>query len=118
MFEQVLRIGEGDVMVGVSFPRYSSRTVKVMQFASNRGARVVAITDSEISPLYSIADTTLLAKSGMTSFADSLVAPLSLVNALIAAVGQRLDRDISATFAELEKIWAEYGVYENVGHAE
>lgn len=118
MFEQVLRIGPGDVMIGISFPRYSSRTVKVMQFASDRGAEVLAITDSEASPLSEIAGTALLAKSDMMSFIDSLVAPLSLVNALIVEVGRRMDKDISATFAELEKIWAEYGVYENAGHVE
>ena len=118
MFEQVLRIGPGDVMIGISFPRYSSRTVKVMQFASDRGAEVLAITDSEASPLYEIAHTALLAKSDMVSFIDSLVAPLSLVNALIVAVGRQMNRDISSTFVELEKIWSEYGVYENAGHIE
>ena len=118
MFEQVLRIGPGDVMIGISFPRYSSRTVKVMQFASDRGADVLAITDSEDSPLYAIAHTALLAKSDMVSFIVSLVAPLSLVNALIVAIGRRMDKDISATFAELEEIWAEYGVYENAGSIE
>ena len=118
MFEQVLRIGPGDVMIGISFPRYSSRTVKVMQFASDRGAEVLAITDSEASPLYEIAHTALLAKSDMVSFIDSLVAPLSLVNALIVAVGRQMNTDISGTFVELEKIWSEYGVYENAGHIE
>ena len=82
------------------------------------GADVLAITDSEDSPLYAIAHTALLAKSDMVSFIDSLVAPLSLVNALIVAIGRRMDKDISATFAELEEIWAEYGVYENAGSIE
>lgn len=118
MFEQVLHIGPGDLMIGISFPRYSSRTVKVMQFARDRGANVLAITDSEASPLYTLAHTSLLAKSDMVSFIDSLVAPLSLVNALIVAVGRRMDKDISGTFTELEEIWAEYGVYENVGPVE
>ena len=118
MFEQVLHIGPGDLMIGISFPRYSSRTVKVMQFARDRGANVLAITDSEASPLYTLAHTSLLAKSDMVSFIDSLVAPLSLVNALIVAVGRRMDKDISSTFTELEEIWAEYGVYENVGPVE
>ena len=88
-----------------------------MQFASDRGADVLAITDSEASPLSSIAGTALLAKSDMVSFIDSLVAPLSLVNALIVAIGRRMDKDLSTTFEELEKIWAEYGVYENAGQA-
>lgn len=118
MFEQVLHIGPGDLMIGISFPRYSSRTVKVMQFARDRGANVLAVTDSEVSPLYALAHTSLLAKSDMVSFIDSLVAPLSLVNALIVAVGRRMDKDISGTFTELEEIWAEYGVYENVGPVE
>ena len=118
MFEQVLHIGPGDLMIGVSFPRYSSRTVKIMQFARDRGADVLAITDSEASPLCPLAGTCLLAKSDMVSFIDSLVAPLSLVNALIVAVGRALGKDISGTFTELEKIWAEYGVYENVGPVE
>ena len=118
MFEQVLRIGPGDVMIGISFPRYSSRTVKVMQFASDRGADVLAITDSEASPLCRTARTALLAKSDMMSFIDSLGAPLSLVNALIVAVSRRMNTNISDTFRELEKIWAEYGVYENAGHLE
>ena len=81
------------------------------------GADVLAITDSEASPLSSIAGTALLAKSDMVSFIDSLVAPLSLVNALIVAIGRRMDKDLSTTFEELEKIWAEYGVYENAGQA-
>ena len=118
MFEQVIHIGEGDLMIGISFPRYSSRTVKVMQFASDRGADVLAITDSEVSPLTKTAHTALLAKSDMMSFIDSLVAPLSLVNALIVAVGRKLNKDLSNTFIELEKIWSEYGVYENASHNE
>lgn len=118
MFEQTLRIGAEDLMIGISFPRYSSRTVKLMQFASNRGAEVLAITDSEASPLHAIANNSLLAKSDMVSFIDSLVAPLSLVNALIVAVGREMNTDLSNTFIELEKIWTEYGVYENVSHIE
>ena len=112
VFEQILRIGPGDVIIGVSFPRYSRRTVKAMQYARDRGATVVAITDSEVSPLAPIADHTLMAKSDMASFVDSLVAPLSLVNALIVAVGRRKNDDLSATFGALEQIWDEYEVYE------
>ena len=118
MFEQVMHIGDGDVLIGISFPRYSSATVNVMKFASDRGAEVLAITDSETSPLCGIAHTALLAKSGMMSFIDSLVAPLSLINALIVAVSRQMNSDISANFAELEKIWAEYGVFENANHVE
>ncbi|MEG1857279.1 MAG: MurR/RpiR family transcriptional regulator [Pseudoflavonifractor sp.] len=114
MFEQMLRVGQGDAVIGVSFPRYSSRTVKAMQFAHDRGATVVAITDSKQSPLAAIADHALLAKSDMASFVDSLVAPLSMVNALIVAVGRRKNDDLSRTFETLEKIWDEYEVYEKV----
>lgn len=114
IFEQILRVGEGDVVIGASFPRYSRRTIKAMQFAHDRGATVVAITDSEASPLTAIADYSLLAKSDMASFVDSLVAPLSLVNALIVAVGRRKNDDLSRTFGTLEQIWDEYEVYEKV----
>ena len=87
MFEHLLRVGEDDVVIGVSFPRYSSRTVQAMSFARDRKATTVAITDSEASPLASICKYTLKARSDMASFGDSLVAPLSLVNALLEAKG-------------------------------
>ncbi|MGI5928046.1 MurR/RpiR family transcriptional regulator [Pseudoflavonifractor sp.] len=114
LFEQLLRVGEGDVVIGVSFPRYSRRTVRAMEFAQKQGATVLAITDSEASPLTAIADHSLLAKSDMASFVDSLVAPLSLVNALIVAVGRKKNDDLSETFGKLEKIWDEYEVYEKI----
>ena len=114
VFEQLLRIGPRDVIIGISFPRYSRRTVKAMEFARDRGAQVVAITDSETSPLTAIATHTPMAKSDMASFVDSLVAPLSLVNALIVALGRRKNSDLSETFGVLEKIWDEYEVYEKV----
>ena len=114
IFEQILRVGEGDVVIGVSFPRYSRRTVKAMEFARSRNATVIAITDSKVSPLWETASYTLLAKSDMASFVDSLVAPLSLVNALIVAVGRKKDDDLSKTFETLEQIWDEYEVYEKV----
>jgi len=114
IFEQLLRVKKGDVVIGVSFPRYSRRTVKALEFAHDQGATVVAITDGEGSPLAAMADHTLLAKSDMASFVDSLVAPLSLVNALIVAVGRRKNKDLSQTFEALERIWDEYQVYEKV----
>ncbi|MEM5780380.1 MAG: MurR/RpiR family transcriptional regulator [Lawsonibacter sp.] len=114
VFENLLRIGEGDVVLGVSFPRYSSRTVQAMNFARDRGATTVAITDSEASPLAPICTYTLKARSDMASFGDSLVAPLSLVNALLVAVSRRKNDDLAATFQTLEHIWEEYGVYEKV----
>jgi len=112
VFEQILRVGEGDIVIGISFPRYSQRTVRAMHFAHDRRATVVAITDGSTSPLASIADHALLAKSDMASFVDSLVAPLSLVNALIMAVGRKKNEDLSKTFETLERIWDEYEVYE------
>ena len=112
MFEQMLRVGPQDVVICISFPRYSSRTVKAMKFARDRGAMVIALTDSEMSPLAGMAQHTLLAKSDMASFVDSLVAPLSLINALIVAVGRKKNEDLSHTLETLEKIWDEYDVYE------
>ncbi|MDD4716058.1 MAG: MurR/RpiR family transcriptional regulator [Oscillospiraceae bacterium] len=114
VFEQLLRIGPEDVLIGISFPRYSSRTVKAMQFAKDRGAATIAITDSESSPLARWASYDLLAKSDMVSFLDSLVAPLSLINALIVSVAQKKTPEIYRSFETLEKIWEEYEVYEKV----
>ncbi|MCI8422308.1 MAG: MurR/RpiR family transcriptional regulator [Lawsonibacter sp.] len=113
IFERLLWVGDGDVVIGVSFPRYSSRTVRAMQFARDRGAVTVAITDSEASPLAPISQYTLRARSDMASFVDSLVAPLSLVNALLVAVSRKKG-GLASTFQSLEKIWEEYGVYEKV----
>lgn len=114
VFESLLRVGEGDVVIGVSFPRYSSRTVQAMSFARDRGAATIAITDGEASPLASISTYNLMARSDMASFVDSLVAPLSLVNALLVAVSQRKNDELARTFQTLEGIWDEYGVYEKV----
>lgn len=115
IFEQLLRVGPEDVVIGVSFPRYSMRTVKAMQFARDRGAQVIAITDSEASPVADSARRLLLAKSDMVSFVDSLVAPLSLVNALIVAISRAKKQELSQSLGVLEHIWAEYEVYEKVG---
>lgn len=112
MFEQIVRVQEGDVVVGISFPRYSSRTVKALKFSRDRGATVIALTDSISSPLTPHATHVLLARSDMVSLVDSLVAPLSLVNALIVAVSRKKDKELSRTFTELERIWDEYDVYE------
>ena len=112
VLESLLRVGESDVVIGISFPRYSSRAVQAMSFARDRGATTIAITDSEASPLASISQYTLKARSDMASFVDSLVAPLSLVNALLVAVSRKKNEDLSKTFQTLEQIWEEYGVYE------
>ena len=113
-FESLLRVGEGDAVIGISFPRYSSRTVQALSFARDRGATAIAITDSETSPLAPISRYTLTARSDMASFVDSLVAPLSLVNALLVAVSQRKNEDLAQTFHRLEEIWEKYNVYEKV----
>ncbi|MDO6354449.1 MurR/RpiR family transcriptional regulator [Caloramator sp. CAR-1] len=113
IFEQLLRVGDGDLVIGISFPRYSTRTIEALKFSKDRGAKVVAITDSLLSPLASHADYTLIAQSNMVSFVDSLVAPLSLINALIVAVGVKEKETISETFKTLENIWEEYNVYDS-----
>ena len=112
IFEQVMHIGKGDVIIGISFPRYSKHTAKILEYANNNGANVIAITDSVDSPLAQYADNLLLAKSDMASFVDSLVAPLSLINALIAAVSISDVDKISKSFERLEQIWEQYDVYE------
>ena len=113
VFEQLLRIKQGDLFIGISFPRYSKHTVEAMMFARSRGAATVGITDGPASPFNGIADVDLYAKSDMVSFLDSLVAPMSLINALIVAVGARSSDHASDTFKQLENIWTEYDVYEH-----
>lgn len=118
MFEQILRTSEGDVVIGISFPRYSKRTVKAMQFVKSQGATVIAITDSHESPLATYADHAIIARSDMASFVDSLVAPLSVINALIVAIGARKKESVYLTFEKLETIWDEYQVYEKYDNLE
>lgn len=118
MFEQILRASEGDVVIGISFPRYSQRTTKAMKFVKSQGAKVIAITDSMDSPLAGCADHCLTARSDMASFVDSLVAPLSIINALIVAIGMRKKESVYNTFERLESIWDEYQVYEKYDNAE
>ncbi len=112
LFEQILRIGPEDVFIAVSFPRYSKKTVQAVQYCHNRGATVVAITDSQLSPVAENANRVLLARSDMASFVDSLVAPLSIVNALIVSIGLKKRDEVADTFQRLEGIWDEYNVYE------
>lgn len=112
MFEQIMRAQEGDVVIGISYPRYSKRTIKAMQFAKAQGARTIALTDSIESPVAQNADMSLLARSDMASFVDSLVAPLSVLNALIVAIGMRRKNEVYNTFEHLEKVWDEYNVYD------
>lgn len=114
IFEQVFRVKEGDVVIGVSFPRYSKRTIQALEYSRDCGASVIALTDSRLSPLARIANYTLIAKSDMASFVDSLVAPLSVINALIVAIGMRKQKEVSEVFNKLETIWDEYHVYEKL----
>jgi len=111
IFEQMLSLSEDDCVIGIGFPRYAMRTVEVLTFAKSRNADVIAITDSVLSPLAARADYTLIAESNMASFVDSLVAPLSVINALIIAVGLREKDKISKKFNDLEGIWQEYQIY-------
>lgn len=112
IYEQLRRIGEDDVIVGITFPRYSARTVDCLKFASKCGAKIVAVTDNENSPVSSVANHVLYVKSDMASFVDSLVAPLSVINALIVSVGRRKKDSLKQTFKRLEEIWEEFDVYD------
>ena len=107
-------LGEGDLIIGISYPRYSKRTISAMKFARDHGARCLGMTDSKVSPLNEISDVCLYAKSEMVSFLDSLVAPMSLINALIMAVSARDRERTFETFRELETVWKEYEVYGTV----
>ncbi len=118
MFEQILRAQEGDVVIGISFPRYSRRTTNAMRFVKSQGAKVIAITDSMESPLATSADLCITARSDMNSFVDSLVAPLSVINSLIVAIGMRKKESVYNTFERLEEIWDEYQVYEKYDNME
>lgn len=113
IFEQMVRIGKEDVIIGISFPRYSMRTLKAMEFANNRSAKVITLTDSVHSPMNLYSSCNLIADSDMASIVDSLVAPLSVINALIVALCMKKQRDVAKTLEMLEGIWDEYQVYEN-----
>ena len=111
IFEQLLNVDEQDIVIGIGFPRYTMRTIEALDFAKSKNANIIVITDSLLSPLAEKANYTLIAQSNMTSFVDSLVAPFSVINALIIAVGLREKEKISSTFSTLENIWEEYKVY-------
>ena len=113
LFEQMIRIGEEDVIIGISFPRYSMRTLKALEFANNRNAKVITLTDSIHSPMNLYSSCNLIARSDMASIVDSLVAPLSVINALVVALSMRKQKDVVATLESLEKICVVYQVYYN-----
>lgn len=112
VFEQIYHIGERDVLISITFPRYSQRSVKAAKYAKSAGATVVGITDTEHSPIAPYSDHLLCARSDMVSFVDSLVAPLSLIDALIVAVGMKKKNETVGTYRRLESVWEEYDVYE------
>ena len=111
IFEQLIRIGEEDVIIGISFPRYSQRTLKALEFASKRKAKIITLTDSVHSPINIYSSCNLIARSDMASIVDSLVAPLSVVNALIVALCMKKQEKVIGTLETLEQIWGEYQVY-------
>lgn len=112
MFEKILRISKNDVMIAISFPRYSKGIVNAVGYAKESGANVIALTDGKLSPIAAHADELLIAKSDMASFVDSLVAPLSIINAMIVAIARKKQNEIRVVFDKLENIWDEYNVYE------
>ena len=112
MFEQLMSIGEEDAVIAVSFPRYSKKVINAVEFAKHSGADVISITDSAMSPIAAQADQLLLAKSDMASFVDSLVAPLSIINAIIVAVARKKQDELTVRLHQLERIWDEYDVYD------
>lgn len=112
MFEKIVSVNDQDVVIAFSFPRYSAATTKGAQYCRSRGATVIGITDTNLSPLGKCSDHCLIAKSDMVSLVDSLVAPLSVVNALIVAIAGKREKELSQTFANLEQIWDAYDVYE------
>lgn len=111
IFEQLIRINEDDAIIGISFPRYSMRTLKALEFASNRKAKVITLTDSIHSPITLYSSCNLIARSDMASIVDSLVAPLSVVNALVVAMCMKNQKEVVGTLETLEQIWDEYQVY-------
>ncbi len=111
IFDQMLRIGPEDVLLAISFPRYSKMTMSAVRFARDRGAEVIAVTDSKMSPLYTLASASLLVHCQMISFVDSMAAPVSLLNALIVAVGKQKRAETEETFSELERVWSRYEIF-------
>lgn len=112
MFEQIMQIGKNDVMIAISFPRYSKRIINAVEYARSKGANVVALTDSKVSPIASIANQLLIAQSDMISFVDSLVAPLSIINAIVMAVSRKKQKEVTERLRILEEVWDQYEVYD------
>ena len=115
VFEAISRIEASDVLLGISFPRYSSRTIEAMSFARSRHAQVIGLTDGPMSPLHEVADICLSMRTDMASFVDSMAAPMSVINALIVALGIKNREALNARFKQLEEVWDAYSVYMNEG---
>ena len=112
MFEQMIRVNEKDVVIGISFPRYSMRTLKMMEFANDRNAKVITMTDTIHSPMCLYSSCNLMARSDMVSIVDSMVAPLSLINAMIVALCLKRPNDVKKHLETLEQVWDNYQVYQ------
>lgn len=113
VFEQLLKVDSSDVLLGISYPRYSRRTLEAIDFSKEKGCKIISITDSMDSPAAQESDITLVASNDMLSFVDSLVAPMSLINALMVTIGMAKSGDVKANFEDLEKIWNKYDVYDS-----
>lgn len=113
VFEQLLKVESEDVIIAISYPRYSKRTLEAIDFAKEKSCKIISITDSLTSPAANESHISLIASSDMLSFVDSLVAPMSLINALIVSIGMEKNIEIKATFQDLEKIWNKYSVYDS-----
>ena len=109
----MLKLTSNDVIIGISYPRYSNRTLEALDYGKTKGAKIISITDSLISPVNQYADFVLVASSNMLSFVDSLVAPMSLLNALIIAIGTEKGEQITSYFEDLENIWEKFNIYMN-----
>jgi DNA-binding MurR/RpiR family transcriptional regulator len=112
VFEQILKVTEDDLVIAISFPRYSKKTFELANYAKKQGASIISLTDSVLAPVASISEEIIPVKSNMASFVDSLVAPLSVANAIIVAIGMRKKEEIKEYFDKLETIWKEYRVYD------
>ena len=111
VFDDLIRVEEGDALVAISFPRYSRKTMEAIRFAKHRGAKVIGLTDGPLSPLADISDELLIARGDMASFADSLVAPMAVINAIIVALSLRNQEKLSERLNAMEQIWADHSIY-------
>ena len=111
LYEQMIRINEDDLLIIISFPRYSKQSVDVASFAKDRNAKILAITDTEESPFYNVADVALLGRSNIVSFMDSLITPMALINSLIISVSLKEKNEIMQYFDLLENVWDRYSIY-------